>query len=214
MFFSSVTLKRRTFSYSIYICYYAAKSLKEYLTFALHFQSEKRPSKSRPAAANVCPPQPQHNFIKETVFSSEIHSIEYRDTGSGGLLAASPGRRNLIYETDLGTASEVVFDDIGEIVPEENSPTNSSANCCDVNVTYDLLQGEFPPPSHGGLSVKIEEDEDLLSSQHPLGVDMSSVGQSLDNLCLGAEANYGSESSVAPSMNEKIDQVKTVQNRI
>ena len=80
-----------------------------------------------------------------------------------------------------------------------------------MNVTYDLLQGEFPPPSHGGLSVKIEEDEDLLSSQHPLGVDMSSVGQSLDNLCLGAEANYGSESSVAPSMNEKIDQVKTLQ---
>jgi hypothetical protein len=38
---------------------------------------------------------------------------------------------------------------------------------CDVNVTYDLLQGEFPPPSLGGLSVKIEEDEDLLS-QDPI----------------------------------------------
>ena len=102
-----------------------------------------------------------------------------------------------------------MFDDIGEIVADENSPTNSSANCCDVNVTYDLLQGEFPPPSLGGLSVKIEDDEDLLSCQHPLGVDMSSVGQSLDNLCLGAEANYGSEASVAHATNEKIDQVNS-----
>ena len=162
---------------------------------------DKRASKPR---STVNPP---HTFIKETVFSSEIHSIEYRDTGSG--LAASPARRNLIYETDLGTASEVVFDDIGEIIPEQNSPDRNSSTNCDVNVTYDLLQGEFPPPSLGGLSVKIEEDDEDLLTQDPLGGAMSSVGQSLDNLCLGAEANYGTENPVAPSMHDKLDQASS-----
>jgi hypothetical protein len=59
-------------------------------------------------------------------------------------------------------------------------------------------QGEFPPPSLGGLSVKIEEDDDLLT-QDPLGV----AGQSLDNLCLGAEANYGNEIPPIPSLPDK-----------
>jgi len=50
-----------------------------------------------------------------------------------------------------------------------------------VNVTYDLLQGEFPPPTLCGLSVKLEDDEDqedLLTSQKPYGAT-SSIGQSL-----------------------------------
>jgi len=68
----------------------------------------------------------------------------------------------------------VLFDDIGESIPEHSSVGN-----CDVNVTYDLLQGEFPPPNLGGLSVKIEDDEDLMTSQTPLDGATSSVGQSL-----------------------------------
>ena len=145
-------------------------------------------------------------FIKETVFSSEIHSIEYRDSGSG--ILTSPVRRNLIYETEIGGAAEVVFDDIGEIGPEEN-PAGIVPASCDVNVTYDLLQGEFPPPSLGGLSVKIEEDEDLLT-QDPLGA----AGQSLDNLCLGAEANYGNEIPPLPILSDKIPDQHNPSSRI
>lgn len=75
-----------------------------------------------------------------------------------------------VYETDIGGSSEVVFDDIGEVL---GGPVSSGS--CDVNVTYDLLQGEFPPPKVGGLSVKIEEDEDLLTSQKPLDIESSLV---------------------------------------
>ena len=165
------------------------------------FQAAVRSSKPRPPL-NMGPP----TFIKETVFSSEIHSIEYRDSGAG--VMSSPVRRNLIYETEIGGAAEVVFDDIEEIGPEEN-PAGLVPASCDVNVTYDLLQGEFPPPSLGGLSVKIEEDEDLLT-QDPLGA----AGQSLDNLCLGAEANYGNEIPPLPVLSDKIPDQHNPSSRI
>lgn len=165
------------------------------------FQTGGRSAKPR-STVNLGPP----TFIKETVFSSEIHSIEYRDNGSG--LASSPIRRtNLIYETEIG-GSEVVFDDIGEVVVEQTSPEGSAAVSCDVNVTYDLLQGEFPPPSLGGLSVKIEEDD--LLSQDPLGT--AGVEQSLDNLCLGAEANY--EAPVAAAIQDKSNDQPVTSSRM
>ena len=78
------------------------------------FQAAVRSSKPRPPL-NMGPP----TFIKETVFSSEIHSIEYRDSGAG--VMSSPVRRNLIYETEIGGAAEVVFDDIEEIGPEDQA---------------------------------------------------------------------------------------------
>ncbi|TRY70941.1 hypothetical protein TCAL_05932 [Tigriopus californicus] len=69
------------------------------------------------------------NRVKETVFSSEVHSFEYDKPE-----AEVPRRRS--YETDVD-GNSVVY-----------------PNLCglDVNVTYDLIDGEFPPPS--GLTVR------------------------------------------------------------
>ena len=56
----------------------------------------------------------------------------------------------------------VVFDDIKD---------------CDVNVTYDLIEGEFPPPNISGLIVR--DPNDLLTSDDLPKVrsdDMDSVG--------------------------------------
>ena len=115
--------------------------------------------------------------LKETVFSSEIHSIEYNSpmasmaSLSSGSSNDSPkvsarhvhgplqyianrpmGAKNINVDTGV-----VVFDDIKD---------------CDVNVTYDLIEGEFPPPNISGLIVR--DPNDLLTSDDlPVRVNRS-----------------------------------------
>ena len=70
------------------------------------------------------------------------------------------------------SAGIVVFDDIKD---------------CDVNVTYDLIDGQFPPPAISGLSVREDSNDLLLTSEEKkdaAGVDPGGV----DNLQLGEEA--------------------------
>lgn len=94
----------------------------------------------------------QRKILKETVFSSEIHSIEYNSPISSNgsstssndspKMAMTQKAKNINVDTGV-----VVFDDIKD---------------CDVNVTYDLIDGEFPPPNISGLSVR--DPNDLLTS--------------------------------------------------
>eukprot|EP00095_Tigriopus_kingsejongensis_P009129 maker-scaffold1236_size70259-snap-gene-0.15 protein:Tk09129 transcript:maker-scaffold1236_size70259-snap-gene-0.15-mRNA-1 annotation:"hypothetical protein SINV_07929" len=68
--------------------------------------------------------------LKETVFASEIHSFEYDKPSQ------STSHHRPSYETDIDAGG---------------------SDCVvDVNVTYDLIDGEFPPPG-GGLTVRSED---------------------------------------------------------
>ena len=160
--------------------------------------------------------QGKRTVIKETVFSSEVHSIEYNpraraaaaaaaaaasaaaSAAAGAPPAAQPQQEQ--QNTILGEvkrAERVVFDDIGDLAASTASTAPPPPpSDCDVNVTYDLIEGGFPPPS--GLVVRsnepvavMEKDskqqniDDLLAQ--PGSVHQSAVG-SLDNLCLGEEA--------------------------
>ena len=143
-------------------------------------------SEVNPEVTSVPSPyQPQQQgpckVLKETVFSSEIHSIEYNSpmasmaSLSSGSSNDSPkvsarhvhgppahyiaatnrpgmGAKNINVDTGV-----VVFDDIKD---------------CDVNVTYDLIEGEFPPPNISGLIVR--DPNDLLTSDDlPVRVNRS-----------------------------------------
>ena len=130
--------------------------------------------------SSVPSPYQQHQgpskVLKETVFSSEIHSIEYNSpmasmaslsSGSSNdspkvsarhvhgpqyTASRSMGAKNINVDTGV-----VVFDDIKD---------------CDVNVTYDLIEGEFPPPNISGLIVR--DPNDLLTSDDlPVRVNRS-----------------------------------------
>lgn len=72
------------------------------------------------------------NRLKETVFSSEVHSFEYDKPEPEAHASRS-------YETDI----------------DGNSVVYPNSCALDVNVTYDLIDGEFPPPS--GLTVRSDD---------------------------------------------------------
>ncbi|XP_040578839.1 uncharacterized protein [Lepeophtheirus salmonis] len=118
------------------------------------FEEESKTCSSIPL--NSAPPR--HQVLRETVFSSEIHSIEYH--------------RPLIPLDD------------GE--EELKAPPPPPPPPQDVNVTYDLIDGIFSPPS--GLVVRCAEDEppptqDLLSHSPTGEIDF------VDTLYLGEEAS-------------------------
>lgn len=137
--------------------------------------------------------QPQPKVLKETVFSSEIHSIEYNSpmASSGSSSGNSPKmlmasgmkqpQRAKNINVDTGV---VVFDDIKD---------------CDVNVTYDLIDGEFPPPNISGLIVR--DPNDLLTSDDlPRG--RNNTADDLEGFCFGSDE--GDRRSEASSGGSKI----------
>ena len=190
--------------------------------------------------------------IKETVFSSEIHSIEYDSsltTKSNASIASEvrkdkkhsmeakqavlnePNARkasnakytNFEMTSHMDTTSAmledvnpidtacprqeemVVFDDIGDmnlqyisnsssnLIKNTSDPvlqqfiTEEPKNDCDVNVTYDLIQGTLPPPSTSGLRVR-PQDDNFVSNNQSQVIDMPPLEESIDNLYLGEEA--------------------------
>ena len=215
--------------------------------------------------------QNQRHVIKETVFSSEIHSIEY----DSSLIAKSERQKEdesyvnkreelekiessvSVVSSNLATSSTnyvhsaikpdvlrplsvdpaktkdiqykyieainspkreemVVFDDIGDIdlryisnVTSSNRVSAAESNLlqqrrqqepnnnCDVNVTYDLIQGTFPPPSVSGLVVRTPDADLVTNDDTHQTVDVRALKGSIDNLYLGEEA-----SASLPSKNQ------------
>ena len=208
------------------------------------------------SVASTIPPQRQ--LLRETVFSSEIHSIDYdsslsdksdalarhellvnkrpvigesEDVGAGavvsGMVSSNVNNLNSAMKSDgivsISVPSNnkdgadttninfskneetVVFDDIGDInlhylsSNSSSNPTIPTADSnftplehvrrsnCDVNVTYDLIQGTMPPPSVSGLIVRPPEDTLMNNSTQIL--DMPTMEGSVDNLYLGEEAS-------------------------
>lgn len=145
--------------------------------------------------SNSYQPQPP-KVLKETVFSSEIHSIEYNSpmASSGSSSGNSPKmlmtasgmkqpQRAKNINVDTGV---VVFDDIKD---------------CDVNVTYDLIDGEFPPPNISGLIVR--DPNDLLTSDDlPRGHRNNMASDDLEGFCFGSDE--GDRRSEASSGGSKI----------
>ena len=194
----------------------------------------------------------QRQVIRETVFASEIHSIEYDSSlaaksdaltindvlvnqsqvvkinkdvaGESNILISSNNSNiHLAMEDNAAIPMDrvsnpkttsnapfprheemVVFDDIGDMnlhYLTTNSSFNSvemgdtnmrqfgeePRNSCDVNVTYDLIQGTLPPPSISGLMVRPQED--IVTNDSMQVLDMPTIEGSIDNLYLGEEAS-------------------------
>ena len=193
-------------------------------------------------------------IIKETVFASEIHSIEYDSSIAGKSNASNtneamvekgnsvdtkkgvPSVASVQKSSNLGALPNfpmkshidttlknkanmdtmdltrprqeemVVFDDIGDmnlqyisnstsnLIKNTNDPNlqqlvkQEPKNNCDVNVTYDLIQGTLPPPSTSGLRVRPQDDH-FVSNNHAQVTDTRPMEESIDNLYLGEEAS-------------------------
>lgn len=153
--------------------------------FGGHLQQQPRGQQLDTSEVALTYQQPTCKVLKETVFSSEIHSIEYNSpmasvaSLSSGSSTDSPKVKGHAKAKNINVdTGVVVFDDIRD---------------CDVNVTYDLIEGEFPPPNISGLSVRDPNDlltsDDLLPKRGP-GADID-----VDSMVLGEEADRRSEAS-------------------
>jgi hypothetical protein len=115
----------------------------------------------------MSPYQPP-KVLKETVFSSEIHSIEYNSpalatTSAAASIASSSNSSN---DSPKMTSKKPPKSKKSTVASKNIIKNNEVIVFDDINVTYDLIEGEFPPPNLSGLVVR--DSNDLLTSDHDL----------------------------------------------
>lgn len=130
--------------------------------------------------------------MRETIFSTEVHSVEYeKDADGGDRSVLPPGICGTGGSGSLG--GTVFFDDIGDLESEESFSVSKFECEPDPNVTYDLIEGHLPPP---GLSVLAGDTRtytnqnrtsvDELLSQTPVSEAGSQPGHHTPSFCLDA----------------------------
>jgi len=129
--------------------------------------------------------------MRETIFSSEIRSVEYEKPTS-----------------DEGVQREtVLFDDIGDIElhNEDLCTINNYESGLDPKVTYDLIEGHLPPPGltvltggNSGYSNQTRTSVDELLSQTPEAALQDNTLDQGTSFCLGREADSGVVTDAGP----------------
>ena len=170
---------------------------------------QQQPSLPPPVSSSPYQQQQPCKVLKETVFSSEIHSIEYNSPMAANSVASLSSSTGSSSNDSPKVSSRLSSQ---EIQPTTNTtnPRTSSSSCkninvdtgvivfddikdCDVNVTYDLIEGEFPPPNISGLVVR--DPNDLLTSDDlPKVRNVTSDGD-VDSVSFGDEVDGRSEAS-------------------
>lgn len=129
--------------------------------------------------------------MRETIFSAEIHSVEYEKPG-----------------LDEGNQREtVLFDDIGDIEldTEDLCTLSNYESGLDPKVTYDLIEGHLPPPGltvltggNSGYSNQTRTSVDELLSQTPEAALQDNTLDHGTSFCLGREADSGVVTDAGP----------------
>jgi len=154
-----------------------------------HQRPERHTYTSPPSSRSATNTTPSR--MRETIFSTEVHSVEYeKDVDRSVLPADIIGGTGGLPGSLGGT---VFFDDIGDLESEESFSVSQSHCEPDPNVTYDLIEGHLPPP---GLSVlpgdsrtytnQNRSSVDELLSQTPVSEAGSQPGHHTPSFCLDA----------------------------